>query len=483
MDPRVSALTPGARWALAALAGVLNGVAFIFWGPLALVANVPLLIALHGARRRWLTAGLGGLVGFMGGLHIYGILDYGQLLFWGFAGYTGSQMVAYALLHRWLWGKLHPAVDLALPALIWTLTEWMRTLGPLAMPASYVGCIADVPALRPWLALAPFTGGLGVSTLVALSQSVLAHALVGSARHRRWAAVGAGLLLGAYGLGLACPPPLGDEPIAVVGVQGGLANGQYAAAYADPLAAADIVRTYDTLSQRAYALRPDLVVWPETAVRTPLLDHPQTAAGFPRASDRSVLLAGLLHQADGRAYNRAVAIAPGGRVLGHYDKVRTVPKTEDYLTRGAAWTPIDTPVGRLGPIICLESVYPDASRAMVSAGAEVLLILSNDAGFGRSPITRHMTNRAIVRAVETGRWLLRVGQAGITTLIDPQGVPHGQLGLFEPAILSGEARLRRDQTLWVRWGSWWMGLCGLALVAIAAFTLRTGRQRGRAASA
>ena len=114
MDPRLPALSPGARWALAALAGVLNGVAFIFWGPAALLANVPLLWALHGARSRWLTAGLGGLVGFLGGLHIYGILDYGQLLFWGFAGYTGSQMVLYALLHRALWGKLHPAADLAL---------------------------------------------------------------------------------------------------------------------------------------------------------------------------------------------------------------------------------------------------------------------------------------------------------------------------------------------------------------------------------
>ena len=30
------------RWALAALAGLLNGVGFIYWGPMSLVANVPL---------------------------------------------------------------------------------------------------------------------------------------------------------------------------------------------------------------------------------------------------------------------------------------------------------------------------------------------------------------------------------------------------------------------------------------------------------
>ena len=32
-----------------------------------------------------------------------------------------------------------------------------------------------------------------------------------------------------------------------------------------------------------------------------------------------------------------------------------------------------------------------------------------------------MLNRAIVRAVETGRWLVRVGQAGVTRIIRPDG--------------------------------------------------------------
>ena len=44
-----------------------------------------------------------------------------------------------------------------------------------------------------------------------------------------------------------------------------------------------------------------------------------------------------------------------------------------------------------------------------------------------------MTNRAIVRAVETQRWLLRVGQAGVSALISPQGVVTERLGLLNPA--------------------------------------------------
>ena len=114
-------------------------------------------------------------------------------------------------------------------------------------------------------------------------------------------------------------------------------------------------------------------------------------------------------------------------------------------------------------MICLESVYPDAGRALAAEGAELLVVMSNDAGFGRSPITRHMTHRAAVRALETGRWLLRVGQAGITTLIDPRGQTTTSLGLFEPGVVTGTAMRRDDKTLFVAWGDWWAALLLLIL--------------------
>lgn len=479
------ALCAEARWALAALSGLLNGAAFIYFGPLALVANVPLLCALWGARSATQAALLGGLVGVLGGAHIYGILDYGAWILVAFSLYTGSQMVIYGLLMRLLWGRVAgpagKAIDVALPALVWALTEWIRTIGPLSMPASYVGGIADVAWLRPWLALAPHTGGLGVSTLLALCGSVVWHlAFVG--RSHRPAALGAAGFIGLVGIaGAVAPPPLGERTITVAGVQGGLANAQYRAAQADPAAMRDVVATYEALTRQALAARPDLVVWPETAVRAPVLETAALRARlFPRADDTSTLIAGLVaRDAEGRGYNLAVAIAPGGDEIGRQAKVRLVPGVEAHFTPGPAWRPIATPAGRIGALICLESVYPIGARALAARGAELLVVMSNDAGFGRSPITDHMTRRAAIRAVETGRWLLRVGQAGITTLIDPRGRAHGALGLFEPGVLRGEARLRSDPTLYVRWGDWWMGLCGALLLLAAALALRSRRVSAR----
>lgn len=484
-DRWAAQLADGPRWALATLSGLLNGAAFILLGPLALIANVPLLCALWGARSATQAALLGGLVGVLGGAHIYGILDYGAWILVAFSLYTGSQMVIYGLLMRLLWGRIEGPIgrgfDVALPALVWTLTEWIRTVGPLSMPASYVGGIADVELLRPWLALAPHTGGLGVSTVIALVGSVVWHLAFVGRSHRTPALIAAGLIALVGAAGAIAPPSLGERPVRVAGVQGGLANPQYQAAQADPAAMRDVVATYEALTRQALDGRPDLVVWPETAVRAPVLETRALRARlFPRSDDVSTLIAGLVaRDAEGRGYNLAVAIAPGGVEIGRQAKVRLVPGVEAHFTPGPAWRPIPTPAGAVGALICLESVYPIGARTLAANGAEILVVMSNDAGFGRSPITGHMTRRAAVRAVETGRWLLRVGQAGITTLIDPQGRQHGALGLFVPGVLRGEARLRDDRTLYVRWGDWWMALCGGLLLLAAALALRSRRVSAR----
>ena len=121
-------------------------------------------------------------------------------------------MVIFGLLFRALWNRGRPFLDLLLPAAIWAFTEWIRTIGPLCMPASYVGNIADVSVLKPWLWLAPMIGGLGVSTLVALFGSLIFHAFIGHAAHRKWVALLSAVWMGAgwsvlFGrpLMMACP--------------------------------------------------------------------------------------------------------------------------------------------------------------------------------------------------------------------------------------------------------------------------------------
>ena len=211
----------------------------------------------------------------------------------------------------------------------------------------------------------------------------------------------------------------------------------------------NVVRTFEHLNRRAYTRDPNLVLWPETAIRAPVLTTKSLLNRLaPPQHSKAHLLAGVIEtDSAGRRYNAVAAIHPGGRVGDLYRKIRLVPGVESHFNPGQSTQPLSVGSHQVGVLICLESVYPDAARDRVRAGADMLLVASNDAGFGWSPITHHMLNRAIVRAVETGRWLVRVGQAGVTRVIDPKGNMVGDLGLFEPAILEATIKARRKDSI------------------------------------
>ena len=508
----LSTLPPHLKWSLATVSGCLNGAAFVFFGPLALIANLPLLFALYAATSITEAAALGAWVGFLGGIHIFGVLNYGWWIFWSFSLYTASQMTLFGatifLFRKYVSPHLNTGLNLLYelftPAAIWTLSEWLRTIGPVALPASYVGCIADIPWLSPLLAWANVFGGLGVSTMIALIPSALwlclslkevshrppsptqvkheemsqdtrqrsrgteesqeervAREASQSLRLRSQRALTglAGLfLIGAFYLWtLFFPPPIEGDPLKIAGLQGGFSNELYEASVADPRLSVEVVETYEQLIKRAKAKKVDLMVWAESALRVPVIDTPELRERLlPQSKEEPWLIGGINHRdPDGRQYNLAIS-AHDQRVIGRYAKVKTVPNVESHFTPGEEWTPLPTEWGAIGVLICFESIYPEAGRALAKAGSRLLIVLSNDAGFGETPISHHMTNRAIVRAVETGRWLLRVGQAGVTTLVDPRGTQHGRLELFESGVLFGEAMLRGEVTPFVRFGVIWL---------------------------
>ncbi|MBP3544532.1 MAG: apolipoprotein N-acyltransferase, partial [Lachnospiraceae bacterium] len=81
----------------------------------------------------------------------------------------------------------------------------------------------------------------------------------------------------------------------------------------------------------------------------------------------------------------------------------------------------DTNIGRIGTLICFESLFSKAARETVEEGAQILAIVSNDAWFEGTPAMRQHHAHAIIRAVETDRYILRVGNTGISSLIDNRG--------------------------------------------------------------
>ncbi len=78
---------------------------------------------------------------------------------------------------------------------------------------------------------------------------------------------------------------------------------------------------------------------------------------------------------EGIRYNAAACVSHG-EVLGLHRKTH-LPLEEDRMTTtGDELAAFDTPVGRIGMLICYEKAFPEAARTVALDGAQVLCILS-----------------------------------------------------------------------------------------------------------
>jgi len=125
------------------------------------------------------------------------------------------------------------------------------------------------------------------------------------------------------------------------------------------------------------------------------LDGPEIARLRGLAGDM-VVTAGYCELADGRLYNSVVCVTGDG-VLGNHRKVHQPLSEGASYDRGGGFAAFDTPVGRLGMMICYDKAFPESARALALAGAEIVTCVS------AWPASR--TNRATDLAAD--RWTQR----------------------------------------------------------------------------
>ena len=235
-----------------------------------------------------------------------------------------------------------------------------------------------------------------------------------------------------------------------------------------------IFDTYQALTLRAGAARPDLIVWPEgdlPAVIDDLLapgsDYAVRFKNLLAPGQTLLLGANRAEPAAGgepRYFNSLVALRRDDsalRVVGRYDKYRLVPFGEymplgtlaarvgfrslvhmpDDFTAGPAPRPM-TAAGLppVQPLICYEALFPGFTRAAAArAGLRPAWILniSNDAWFGLGSGPLQHLNIASYRAIEEGLPIVRATPTGVSAVIDAYGrtTPGARLGLGTLGII------------------------------------------------
>ena len=223
----------------------------------------------------------------------------------------------------------------------------------------------------------------------------------------------------------------------------------------------------------------DLIIWPETAITylhhqvKPFLSqfdqvlketNTSLITGVPIFNQRTNAPMG-----QGDFYNGLWTFGNG---FGLYQKQRLVPFGEyiplqDYLgpifdifgqpmtsfKKGETNQP-SMQIGEwaLSSFICYEIVYPELVRSMVR-DSDILLTVSNDGWFGRSIGPLQHLQIAQFRAKESGRYLIRATNTGVTAIMNENGEILHQLPQFQRTSMTAKVKLLSGITPYVQYGN------------------------------
>jgi apolipoprotein N-acyltransferase len=366
------------------------------------------------------------------------------------------------------WRGAAPARALLLIPLAWGATEWVRGWIFTGFPWLLVG-YSQVPA-SPLAGYAPLVGVYGVSWLVALLAALLAWTVStrGALTQHAWTAA-AIVALGVGGQtlrGVDWTVPEG-APTSVALLQGNIPQDLK---WRPEKTAA----TLDTYLRMAAASPAQLIVLPETALPLFESDLPEVYRGHLTDLGRQNggdVLAGLPTGSPNGAYYNSV-VSFGAAPSQRYHKVHLVPFGE-YIPLKAVWgwvikvlhiplsdfargavdqRPLAIGGQRVAADICYEDAFGEEIIRQLPQ-ASVLVNVSNLAWFGDSFAPWQHAQMSQMRALESGRMMLRATNTGLTGIIDAKGHLVAHLPLFTAGSLKGAIQGYAGSTPYVRFGN------------------------------
>ena len=388
--------------------------------------------------------------------------------------------------HVWL---LAPAA-----ASLWCLFEFLQTLTWAGVPWGKLAM--GQAGLLPLVQSASVVGSYGVSFLVVLTGGLLAVLLLRWRTARRCATL-AGMLaavvfLANLGFGLIRIAVLEREPRETVTVAAVQANVSSKEKWGETKSST-LLERYTDLTAEAAERGAAIVVWPESAFPYEIETYPELRELISAMSANSgvtLFATSFSNDTNGDIYNVLYAFEDGKDTGAVYAKRHLVPFGEYVPWRpffeaiypplanlsalgtdvhpGTEATVFETAYGKVGALICFDSIYESLARDSVRGGAELLLVSTNDSWFGESAALRQHERHAALRAVENGRYVIRAANTGISAILTDTGRETASLGALRTGVLVGDIAFRTEETVYTRLGDviLWLSLGFLAAAGV-----------------
>ena len=423
-----------------------------------LVAFVLLLWCLEG--RSTMESAILGMV--------FGICGFGPGCFWVvevFRGYHGLLLVPLMSLWTVLFSigcarllTEKSCMRFVKIAAWWAALEFIRgEMGPIPNPV-----LSFSPSLPTGMFLHPaqYAGIYGISFLIALTGALIYRVFWYKTNGKKvsTAIIAPVVLIALWAVaGTITSFPKGDgHTIHLLGVQAEIVSLERM-----------LELTTNGLKEAAEKnIKIDMAVWPEYAIEgTYIEEDPELSARLfaYAAKNRIKLLFGnkkRITPTENDFLNTVFIVSQEQFFEGNASKSRPVPFLNDGLPTSAP-EPVQSELGSIGIPICYDADFSLVNRGVTSRGAQLLIIPTRDRkNWGWY---QHMQRIEILRlrALETGRYILRVSTSGPTVAVKPDGtfVPGGAFTTKETTMVA-PVELRNEMTFYVKYGY----LCGYIML-------------------
>ena len=392
---------------------------------------------------------------------------------------------------RGKWLSKHPFLHPILFACLWTALEWWQAhSGWSGVP--WARLAIGQADLVVNLQSAALLGSYFITFLIVTVNGLLAYLLLHPSKRVLCAALAVGMFFGNLGFGvirMAAVQNTGTaiKVAAIQGNKGSLDN--WSAGTMN-----EVMEVYGELSREAAAEGADLIVWSETCIPANI-DRKAWVRDYVTTLSKECgvpILCGLFTRvAEGSEadYNSIVVALPDGTIHNTvYNKRNPVPFGEFVPFRGLIMTLIpplaeintlaadipagedsvvfDLTVGQVGSLICFDSIYERNAMDSIQNGAQILAVSTNDSWFTDSRGVWMHHAQSQLRAIETGRWVVRSANTGVSSVINDRGEVLESLVPLKTGYVLEEAYLSDRVTVYSVIGNVFAYAC-IALCAVA----------------
>ncbi len=366
-------------------------------------------------------------------------------------------------------------------AAVWTVVEWMHTKTFLGVPwcrlaLTQQSCIEN-------LQISSVLGSYAVSFIIVFVNAMLAYGIYSWKKNGidkkvyicfGCAAITA-LTNSIYGAAAVKLDDMkGNDTVIASATQGNMMSSEKW----ESGGTVDAFKIYEDLVKEASNEGSELIVFPETAFPTDIRDNiwlKDKLCELAKAEQLTMFIGGFdgewNENGDYDSYNAMYMFTPDGQMEEKtYVKRKLVPFGEylpcedifctvfpflndlnlfdDVLTPGEESALFDSEYGKIGALICFDSIYELLSVQSVGEGAELLILGTNDSWFVDSSAIYEHNGQAVLRAIENRRYVVRSANTGVSTVISSSGEVLSSVEPLVKGQITEAVKLRTDTTFY-----------------------------------